>query len=60
MKTDDDTVLSLDRLAVLIHKLEREEEVEVREKICCDFVHIWAIISKTSVTDAVFAEKTIP
>ena len=26
MKTDDDTVLSLDRLAVLIHKLEREEE----------------------------------
>ena len=38
MKTDDDTVLSLDRLAVLIHKLEREEEDGDGVRCCCVFV----------------------
>ena len=38
VKTDDDTVLSMDRLGVLIHKLEKQEEdygEGVREKIFC-------------------------
>ena len=37
VKTDDDTVLSMDRLSVLIHKLEKQEEdgEGVRGKIFC-------------------------
>ena len=38
VKTDDDTVLSMDRLSVLVHKLEKQEDYGdqgVRGQIFC-------------------------